>query len=143
MHKLSTTPITMECFETDDYQPDLVYLTGIDDRGDSPFHYDMCIKDMVEVNGLNSYDEPTIIGFLEDLRLKYLETKDKRYWKELIRWLPESWLQTRTITMNYENILNVIHQRKNHKLSEWHYLIEQFKNLPYAKELLFLNEEEE
>ena len=39
---------------------------------------------------------------IEYLRQKYLETKDKVYWKELIRWLPESWLQKRTITMNYE-----------------------------------------
>ena len=71
---------------------------------------------------------------------KYNETKDKRYWKELIRWLPESWLQTRTITMNYENVLNIIHQRKNHKLTEWNWLIEQFKQLPYYRELLFIEE---
>jgi phenolic acid decarboxylase len=72
----------------------------------------------------------------------YLKTKDKWYWKELIRWLPESWLQTRTITISYENILNMIQQRKDHKLSEWHYVIDEFRKLPYAKELLFLNEEE-
>ena len=88
---------------------------------------------------------------LENLRLKYLETKDKRYWKELIRWLPESWLQTRTVTLNYENLFSMIRQRKNHKLHEWsgkdNPLNKNFiafaKTLPYAKELLFFGLEEE
>ena len=76
---------------------------------------------------------------LEELRQKYNETKDKCYWKELIRLLPESWLQKRTITMDYENVLNMIRQRKNHKLSEWSVsFIEWAKTLPYAKELLFI-----
>ena len=143
MHKLASTPITLDCFEIDDYEPDLVYLEGVDDRGDYPFDYKLCISDMVNTTGFNTYDEPTIIQFLEELRLKFLETHDKRYWKELIRWLPESWLQTRTITMNYENILNIIHQRHNHKLSEWRWLVKQFKEqLPYANELLFFTLED-
>ncbi len=136
MHKLSTTPITLDCFEIDDYKPDLVYLSGIDDRGDNAFHYDMQIKDIVESCGYcNSYDEPSIIQFLEELRQKYNETKDKRYWKELIRWLPESWLQTRTITMNYENVYNMMAQRQGHRLSEWKFLLDEFKKLPYVEEL--------
>lgn len=144
MHKLATTPITLDCFETDDYEPGLIYLSGIDDTGDHPFDYHVCIDDMVGTDGANSYYEPTIIQFLEELRLKYLETNDKAYWKELIRWLPESWLQTRTITMNYENILTLIHQRHNHKLSEWHWLIEQFRSkLLYSYELLFFTLEED
>ena len=139
MHKLASTPITLNCFETDDYQPDLVYLEGTDEMGDNPFDYFLCISDMIEPDSkeLNTYEEPTIIKFLEELRLAYLETGDKVYWKELIRWLPESWLQTRTITMTYENILNLIHQRNNHKLSEWNWLINEFKKLPYSYELLF------
>lgn len=144
MHKLATTPITLDCFEIDDYEPGLVYLEGIDDSGDYPYNYHLCVSDMVgtEAN-LNSYYEPTIIKFLEELRLKYLETKDKAYWKELIRWLPESWLQTRTISMNYENILNIIHQRHNHKLSEWRWLVNNFREkLPYSYELLFFTLEE-
>lgn len=137
MHKLASTPITLDCFETDDYEPGLIYLEGVDDSGDCPFDYHLCISDMIGTDGLNSYYEPTIIQFLEELRQKFLETKDKAYWKELIRWLPESWLQTRTIAMNYENVLNIIHQRSNHKLSEWNWLIEQFKDLPYSYDLLF------
>lgn len=143
MHKLASTPITIGCFEIGDYRPDLVYLKGIDDNGDKPYEYDMCVCDIVQDTGFNSYYEPTIIRFLEELRQAYLKTKDMRYWKELIRWLPESWLQTRTITMNYENILNIIHQRHNHKLSEWRWLVKQFKEqLPYANELLFFTLED-
>ena len=77
------------------------------------------------------------INFLENLRQKYLETKDKRYWKELIRWLPESWLQKRTITMNYENVRNMYFQRRNHKLTEWsESFIKWVESLPYAEELI-------
>ena len=71
--------------------------------------------------------------------LKPEETKDKRYWKELIRLLPESWLQKRTITMNYESILNMYRQRKNHKLTEWSKsFCDWVKTLPYAEELICL-----
>lgn len=78
---------------------------------------------------------------LESTRLKYLETKDKKYWRELIENLPESWLQTRTITLNYENLLTMVKQRKNHKLTEWSIeFMYWMKSLPYAEELLFLED---
>ena len=65
----------------------------------------------------------------------FLATGDKRYWKELIRWLPESWLQTRTWTANYEVVYNMEHQRKNHKLGlEWSYILDKLTDLPYYKE---------
>lgn len=105
MHKLASTPITLECFETGDFDETAVNF---------------------------SFEQ--LLASLDELRLEYLSTKDKRYWKELIRWLPESWLQARTITMNYENILNMYHHRKNHKLSEWHKFCEWVLTLPYARE---------
>ncbi len=114
MHKLATTPITIDCFETDDYAPEVI------DRLNDP--------DLIEITGL--------IGFLETLRTKYLETKDIRYWKELVRWLPSGWRQTRTVTMNYENLRNIYRWRKNHKLTEWHKCCEWILTLPYAHELI-------
>jgi hypothetical protein len=123
MHKLASTPITLDCFETDDYEPNLVY--HIDDIGDNDI--DETIGDITEL----------IIEKLELLRQKYNETKDKRYWKELIRWLPNGWLQTRTVTMNYENLRSMYHQRENHKLSEWHQFCKWVEDdLPYSKELI-------
>ena len=114
MHKLASTPITIDCFEMSDFTP------LIDN-----FKIDLSWR--------------TVVSYLEQLRQKYNETKDKRYWKELIRLLPESWLQKRTITMNYENILNMYRQRKNHKLAEWSKsFCDWVKTLPYAEELICL-----
>ena len=124
MHKLASTPITLECFETDDYCGDLVYHELSLDQNELPLEYN--ISDIAE----------DIVVTLERLRQKYLETKDKRYWKELVRWLPNGWLQTRTVTMNYENLRTMYHQRKGHKLSEWKAFCEWVESLPYAKELI-------
>lgn len=118
MHKLASTPITKDCFEMDDFDNSIIM----------PFR---------ELNLEHNWNADIVL--FEFLRQKYNETKDKRYWKELIRLLPESWLQKRTISMNYENILNIIKHRKSHKLSEWsESFIDWTKSLPYANELLFL-----
>lgn len=138
MHKLASTPITIDCFETDDYNPDLIFETGIDDRGDNPWGYELQIKDQVGICEENSYWGETIIGFLESLRKKYLETKDIHYWKELIRWLPESWLQKRHWTANYAVLRNMYYWRVvvPHKLTEWQTFGRWVESLPYAKELI-------
>lgn len=115
MHKITSKPITLDCFEIDDY------------------------VNIGWPNEHNDFVKRELIPYLEHLRLQYLETKDKKYWKELIRWLPESWLQTRTVTMNYENVLNIIHQRDNHKLTEWHSFIDTLKKLPYVNEVILGN----
>lgn len=122
MHKLATTPITLDCFEIDDYDRNL-------SLADNP-------KDDDGLDNISTFEED-IIYVLENIRKKYLETKDKRYWKELVRWLPESWLQKRTITMNYENVRNMYFQRRNHKLTEWsESFIKWVESLPYAEELI-------
>lgn len=83
----------------------------------------------------------SFIMYLEELRKLYVDTKDKTTWKKLIVNLPESWLQTRTVTMNYENLLSMIKHRKNHKLIEWSTdFMAWVKTLPYAEELLFLED---
>ena len=122
MHKLATTPITLDCFEIDDYDRNL-------SLADNP-------KDDDGLDNISTFEED-IIYVLENIRQKYLETKDKRYWKELVRWLPESWLQKRTITMNYENVRNMYFQRRNHKLTEWsESFIKWVESLPYTEELI-------
>lgn len=77
-----------------------------------------------------------VIAYMEDLRLRYNETKDKALWIDMIQFLPSSYNQMRTVTMNYENLINIYHARKNHKLSEWHVLCADIEKLPYAKELI-------
>ena len=121
MHKLAETPITIDCFETDDFDKEWFNSTGIEPA------CDMWLCD-------------NFIYFLELLRQKYLETKDKRYWKELIRWLPEGWLQTRTVDLNYEVLRNIYKWRKNHKLSEWSVsFVNWIESLPYAKEFILFD----
>ena len=132
MHKIASKPITLDCFEIDD-------LTDIN----------MSIP-LVGMTETLEHCTNVIIDFLEGLRQKYLETKDKRFWKELIRWLPESWLQTRTVTMTYENLFAMCGcgQRRFHKLNEWSGIddntLENFiswaRTLPYAQEFIFIDE---
>lgn len=76
-----------------------------------------------------------IIEYLEALRQKYLETKEKKYWYDIIQFLPSSYNQMRTCTLNYENLVNIYYARKNHKLSEWHELCDLIETLPYFKEM--------
>ena len=114
MHKLASTPITKDCFEMDDYETELRKVN-------LPLIWQ------------------SLLFNLETLRKLYNETKDKRYWKELIRLLPESWLQKRTVTMSYENIFKMVRERINHKLSEWSkFFIDWAKSLPYADDLIFI-----
>jgi len=114
MHKIASTPITRDCFELDDNNLNLKLID------------DVRLEDRID----------DFINDLEQLRQLYVQTKDKRYWKELIRWLPEGWLQTRTVTMNYENLQNIYSQRKNHRLSEWHSFCKWIETLPYSYELI-------
>lgn len=78
----------------------------------------------------------TVVARLETIRQKYLETKSKEDWYDLIQLLPSSYHQMRTCTLNYENLVNIYHARKNHKLAEWHTFCHWVETLPYAKEFI-------
>ena len=66
----------------------------------------------------------------------YLNNKDKKYWWIMIQLLPSSYNQRRTITMNYENVVNICQQRKEHKLDEWRQLVEILSELPYLERIV-------
>lgn len=83
-----------------------------------------------------------IINHCEELRQKYLETKDKRYWRALIEILPEAWNQRRTWTANYQVLRNIYFQRRYHKLEEWHQFCDVIEKLPYGKELICYEKKE-
>lgn len=77
------------------------------------------------------------IGALNHHREKFLETKDKKHWWQMIQLLPSSYNQKRTITLNYETLRNVYGSRRNHKLDEWSKgFMEWIDSLPYAEELI-------
>lgn len=75
------------------------------------------------------------IAVLNFYRKKYLETKDKRYWWQMIQLLPSSYSQRRTVQLNYEVLLNMYHARKDHKLDEWRDFCKWIETLPCFKEI--------
>ena len=82
----------------------------------------------------------TVISFMEGERIKFIETKDKAYWHNMIQMLPTSYNQLRTVTLNYEVLINIYRARRYHKLDEWKILCAEIEKLPYAKELILLRE---
>ncbi len=110
MHKIHSKPIVMEDFSFDRLTPESEKFA----------------KDMVD--------------YIESVRLKYMEDKDKAYWWDLIQLLPSSYNQMRTCTMNYENLTNMYYARRNHKLDEWHVFCDWIKSLPYADAFILTKE---
>lgn len=123
MHKIQSKPLTRESFEIEqipyEEQEEMEQRDGIYCAGELD----------------NLFDE--IIQTCEDLRRAFNQTKDKRYWRKLIELLPESYLQAREYTLNYEVLRSIVHQRKGHKLGEWQKFINWVHTLPYAEELIF------
>lgn len=137
MHKIHAKEFTMDDFSQahliENPDPDEVTLAPekqyedyADDEKYLNFNYytvTLYPKDLLEViiEGLNKY------------RNKYLETKDKKYWWQMIQLLPSSYNQKRTVMLNYEVLTNIYNSRKNHKLDEWHDFCEWAKTLPYSE----------
>ena len=157
MHKIQSLPITRESFEMDDYKSGLkIPITqkyaNIPD--DMFFEHDDMIDTIINYMEALRQEYNTIIEQIKNLQCDSnytvgLQERANWVWKELIRWLPESWLQKRTITMNYENVRSMVHQRMNHKLNEWSgkddgslpNFIAWARTLPYAEELIFYGNE--
>ena len=106
MHKLTSAPITMDDFSCDKLSP-------------------------------ASYEQMKIfVDYIENLRLSFVETKDKAVWYDIIQLLPSSYNQLRTCTLNYETLHNIYLARRHHKLDEWHVFCEWIESLPSSKELI-------
>ena len=85
----------------------------------------------------------SVIDYLESERVKFNETKDRSHWHNMIQLLPSSFNQMRTVTLNYEVLINIYYARHTHKLAEWHTLCDAIASLPYAKELILVKEPKE
>ena len=100
---------------------------------------DFSMEHLIESNdygaGLISSIHRTIAD-LNTARELYMETKDKKWWWQLIQLLPSSYNQRRTITMSYENVINMIRQRTGHKLDEWNNFVSILKDLPHIREIM-------
>lgn len=122
MHKIAEKEFTLADFSYE-------HLLGYDDLnwGDTvPLVTLECV-----LNALNIY------------RKKYLETKDKEFWWQMIQLLPSSYNQKRTVMLNYEVLANIYKSRKNHKLDEWRELCKWIESLPYSELITYNKIEEE
>lgn len=130
MHKIHAKEFTLEDFSHERLNADLK-----DDGGFIPH------KDMLDIawpsvpadyqtakSGLQ-----LVIQLLNFYRQRYLETKDKKYWWQMIQLLPSSYNQKRTVMLNYEVLANMFAARCNHKLDEWHDFCDWIRELPYSE----------
>ena len=95
--------------------------------------------DRLDEGGLAALD--ALIAYLENERVKFVADKaDKQAWHNMIQLLPSSYNQMRTVSMNYENLINIYYARRTHKLAEWHTLCDWILSLPYAADLIAVKE---
>lgn len=143
MHKIHAKEFTLDDFSCE-------HLLDLPDPDDAPrdinSQFDLCewldreAPCHITIGG----DQPfspigilrTTIHMLNRCRDLYLETKDKKYWWQMIQLLPSSYNQKKTVDLNYETAATIIHQRSGHKLDEWHVFVDVLKKLPYMKEFM-------
>ena len=102
-----------------------------------PFEREDFSCDRMDEGGLKMLD--AVIEYLEAERQKFCENKnDRQSWHNMIQTLPSSYNQMRTVTMNYENLINMYYARNTHKLAEWHVFCDWIRSLPYAEQLILI-----
>lgn len=99
-----------------------------------PFTLDDFSHDMLSPESLGALQ--ATVDFLNEQRERYLKSKDKRDWYQLIQLLPSSYEQMRSKMFSYETLHKIWHERKDHKLNEWHMFCQWIETLPLAKEIL-------
>ena len=119
MHKIAAKEFTLDDFSHEHL---------IDDQDDFE-------NENGQVSSYKDFLYYDVLDVLNTARRQYLETKDKKYWWQMIQLLPSSYNQRRTWDMSMETLLSILHQRKNHKLDEWN----EFRDIcleqvPYLKE---------
>jgi hypothetical protein len=127
MRELASTSITIDCFEVGEFQGCYVWGILVSQLEFVRQRYNKVLENKKELEEIKEFEEA-----------RKAQVMAENCWSLLIRLLPESWLQKRTITMSYENVLNMVWQRKNYKLAGWSEFMEWVRTLPYADELLFL-----
>lgn len=124
MHKIHEKEFTKEDFSIENLMD--LDINPLKEKQEAP-----CMHDFAQCMKWTIHE-------LNLARKLYLETKDKKYWWQMIQLLPSSYNQRRTVMLNYEVLANQYKSRKNHKLDEWHDYCNWIETLPYAKELIIL-----
>lgn len=130
MHKITAKEFTLEDFSCE-------HLMGLNDYEKSSCWEDE-FPQFEEKDGAMLFQTPVdilvhTIQCLNFYRQCYLETKDKKYWWQMIQLLPSSYNQKRTVMLNYEVLAGIYPSRKDHKLDEWHIFCDWIENLPYSE----------
>lgn len=123
MHKIAAKEFTPE-----DFSHEHLLNMANNDAGDALFLND---ANNIRVDGDDLLG--LTINVLNYYRGRYIKTKDKRYWWQLIQLLPSSYNQRRTVMLNYEVLANIYKSRRNHKLDEWHTFCDWIESLPYPE----------
>jgi hypothetical protein len=122
MHKIAEKEFTLEDFSHE--------------------HLAECDGEWVDILTVDPYSFPamestdilkTVVEGLNRFRSRYIETKDKKYWWQMIQLLPSSYNQRRTVMLSYEVLANIYKSRRNHKLDEWHIFCDWIEGLPYSE----------
>lgn len=143
MHKIHSKEFTLDDFSCEHLfdRADMIAHSNADYRLDP--EKDIALS-AIDVDGNRCYYTPTghlnhTCQILNRYREKFLETKDRRYWWQMIQLLPSSYNQRRTVMLNYEVLANIYRNRKDHKLDEWRDFCKWIKKLPYS-EIITLEE---
>lgn len=134
MHKIAAKDFTLEDFSCEH----LIKVSDSEFKDEVFFEDSYHIRSrMIAINGLE-----LIIEMLNHYRKLYLETKDKKYWWQMVQLLPSSYNQRRTVMLNYEVLANIYKSRRNHKLDEWHTFCDWIERLPYSEIITGMSESE-
>ena len=125
MHKIAAKEFTLEDFSCE-------HLFGFDGPHNDEREVRYAPIGHNDISPLGLY-KCGIIPMLNLCREKYLETKSKVVWWQMIQLLPSSYNQTRNVMLNYEVLANIYRQRKNHKLDEWVEFCKWIETLPYSE----------
>ena len=128
MHKIHAKEFTLEDFSHEHLFDGIIQVENPDDPTEFYENSTTCLE--------------YVISAINYHRKKYIETKNKQYWWQMIQLLPTSYNQKRTVQLNYEVLVGIYRDRKNHKLDEWHTLCDWIKSLPHS-ELITMEEQNE
>lgn len=120
MHKIHAKEFTLDDFSHEHLDDDWNDRKNLVAYNGEYFNTPLCVMEWI-IEVLNNY---------RDL---YLETKDKKYWYEMIQLLPSSYNQRRTVMLNYEVLANIYKSRKGHRLDEWKTMLDWIETLPYSE----------
>lgn len=127
MHKIAAKEFTLEDFSCEH----LLESKDVDVPDNSCCNYNWNWEGCGIIAPIDILEET--IGMLNRARKMFLETKDKKYWWQMIQLLPSSYNQKRTVMLNYEVLANIYKSRRNHKLDEWHTFCDWISELPYSE----------